>query len=95
MNKNQLAAAMADRTGSTQAQARKMLEALAAIVGETLAKGEDVQVIGFGKWARKFTPARTATSPTTHQQVDVPARYRPAFSAGSELKAAVNPAASE
>lgn len=96
MNKNQLAAAIADRTeGLNQAQARKALDALAAIVGETLAQGEEVQIPGFGKWTRSFAAARTATSPTTGQKVEVAARYRAAFRAGSELKAAVNSAASE
>lgn len=96
MNKNQLAAAIADRTdGATQAQARAFLDSLAAVVGETLAAGDSVTVPGFGTFERKFSAARTATSPLTGGKVEVPARYRATFKAGSHLKAAVNPEAGQ
>lgn len=92
MNKNQLAAAIADRVENTsQAQAREFLDALASVIGETLAQGGEVQVPGFGKWARAFSAPRTAVSPSTGAKIDVPGRYRATFKAGSELKAAVNP----
>jgi nucleoid DNA-binding protein len=77
--------------GLSQKKANEALDALAAVVGEVVSTGEKIQVPGFGSWERAFSAARTGTNPSTGGKIDIPARYRVHFKAGSELKAAVNP----
>lgn len=88
MNKNQLAAAIADRMdGATQTQTKAFLDALVDVVQDTVAAGDEKVVIpGFGTWERKFSGARTATNPATGGKIDVPARYRASFKVGSTFK---------
>lgn len=91
MNKNQLAAAIADRTdGTTQAQAKAFLDAFTAEVQEVLSDGEKVVIPGFGTFERKHSAARTAKNPVTGDPIDVAARYRASFKAGTGFKEAVN-----
>jgi DNA-binding protein HU-beta len=100
VNKNQLVAAMTDHVNrakedgapkATLTQSREFLDALLAVVQGSLAEGDKVSLPGFGSWERQFSAARTATNPATGGKIDVPARYRATFKAGSDLKAAVNP----
>lgn len=87
MNKNELAIAIADRTETTQVQAKAFLDAFTAVVQETVAAGDEKVVIpGFGTWERKFSDARTATNPATGGTIDVPAKYRASFKVGSTFK---------
>lgn len=48
MNKNELVAAIAERTELTKKDAEKALKAFTEVVTEELARGEKVQMVGFG-----------------------------------------------
>ena len=60
------------------------------VISEALAKGEKVQLIGFGTFEAKNRPARVARNPRTGESVKIAASKAPVFKAGKALKDAVN-----
>ena len=58
MNKQELIKKMAEKAGITQAVAEKALTAFTDTVTETLAKGEKVQLVGFGTFETTVRQAR-------------------------------------
>ena len=50
MNKSELIAAMADKTGETKKNAEASLNALVDVITEALVKGDKVQLVGFGSF---------------------------------------------
>ena len=48
MNKSELVAALAEKTGATKKGAEESLNALVEIITESLVKGDKVQLVGFG-----------------------------------------------
>lgn len=88
MNKGDLIKAIAD-AGLTKKDAETALNAAVAAVSDALAKGEAVQLIGFGTFSVKERAAREARNPRTGETVQVPASKVPAFKAGKALKAKV------
>ncbi len=90
MNKNELAAAVADKSGLGKGEATAAVEAVFATITETLKSGGDVRVLGFGNFVVQQRAATTGRNPMTGQAVDIPAKRVPKFSAGKALKEAVN-----
>lgn len=90
MNKNELAAAVAEKTGLGKGEATGAVDALFATITETLTSGGDVRVLGFGNFVVQQRAATTGRNPMTGQPVDIPAKRVPKFSAGKALKDAVN-----
>ena len=90
MNKGEFISAVAGKTGMTQADAGRAVDAVLATVTETLAKGEDVRFTGFGNFEVVQQGARTGRNPRTGQEIAIPASKAPKFRAGATLKAAVD-----
>ncbi len=90
MNKGELVAALAAKTELSKKDSEVALNALVDVIGETLAKGEKVQLIGFGTFESKSRPARVARNPRTGEEVKIAASKAPAFKAGKALKDKVN-----
>jgi DNA-binding protein HU-beta len=90
MNKGELVAALAAKTELSKKDSEAALTALIDVIGETIAKGEKVQLIGFGTFEAKNRPARTARNPRTGAEVKIAASKAPAFKAGKALKDKVN-----
>jgi DNA-binding protein HU-beta len=90
VNKNELIAALAEKTGFPKKNAEKTLNAFVDSVSESLTKGEKVQLIGFGTFEVKQRPARTARNPRTGEEIKIAAAKAPAFKAGKALKDQVN-----
>ena len=89
MNKTELIAAVAAKTEMSKKDTEKALAAVLETVAETLAKGEKVQLVGFGTFEAKERGARTAKNPKTQELVEVAASRVPSFKAGQALKAKV------
>lgn len=90
MNKTELIALMAHRTGETQKKCEDVLQAFTDIVTETLAQREEkVVVTGFGTFEVRDRAARAGQNPRTGEAIVVPAQKTPSFRAGKLLKAAV------
>ena len=90
MNKGELVAALAAKTELSKKDSEAALNALVDVIGETIAKGEKVQLIGFGTFESKTRPARTARNPRTGAEVKIAASKAPVFKAGKALKDKVN-----
>ena len=86
MNKTELTAALATKTGFAKKDAEKALNAFVEVITETLAKGDKVQVVGFGSFEVKTRAARTAFNPQTKQPIELAATTYPVFKAGKALK---------
>lgn len=89
MNKSEFVAAIAKRSGSTQAEAAAFLEAALDEIKSTLAGGGEVAITGFGKFSTSNRAARTGRNPQTGAAIKIAAATLPKFSAGAVLKAAV------
>ena len=59
-------------------------------MADSLARGERVELRGFGSFALNYRPARNGRNPKTGEPVKVPAKYTPHFKAGKELRERVD-----
>ena len=90
MNRKELIAALADKTGVTKANANRNVLALIEIISSTLGKGGKITLAGFGIFEVRERVARTGRNPRTGQALKIKAAKVPAFRAGATLKAAIN-----
>lgn len=90
MNKEQLIAKMAEKSGLKKTEAAKALAAFQESVTESVTAGEKIQLIGFGTFSVRERAARTARNPRTGEAIKVAASKQPTFKAGSKLRAAAN-----
>ena len=90
MNKSDLVAAMAAKTGDTKKSAEETLNAFVDVVTEALVKGDKVPLVGFGTFAVSKRAAREGRNPRTGETVKIAARKAVTFKAGTALKDAVN-----
>jgi DNA-binding protein HU-beta len=90
VNKNDLVDAVAERTGLAKSDAARAVEAVLGAVTETLQKGDQVALSGFGTFVVKARAARTGRNPRTGESIAIPASRVPAFKAGKALKDALN-----
>lgn len=90
MNKTELVAAIAEKSGLTKKDAEKAFAATIDTIVETIAAGDKIQIAGFGTFEQRQRNARTGCDPRTKQQIEIPASKAPAFKAGKAFKEAVN-----
>lgn len=88
MNRTELVQAVAERAGVSKSDADSVLNSMAEIIGETIAKDEKVSIPGFLTFERAFRAARTARNPQTGDEIKVAAKHTAKVSAGSGLKTA-------
>ena len=90
MNKSDLIAAIAAKTGSTKKDAEATLNAFVDVVTDSLVKGDKVQLVGFGSFEVRKRAARKGRNPQTKEEIKIPASKAPVFKAGKALKELVN-----
>ena len=90
MNKADLIAAMAAKTGDTKKSAEASVNALVDVITEALVKGDKVQLVGFGSFEVRKRAARKGRNPQTKEEIKIPASKAPVFKAGKALKDLVN-----
>ncbi len=90
MNKAELVAAIAAKTGVTKKAAEELVNAFVATVTEALEKGDKVQLVGFGSFEVRKRAARKGRNPQTKEEIKIPASKAPVFKAGKALKDLVN-----
>lgn len=90
MNKNDLIHTVATKTGLTKADASKAVGAVFDSVTETLQKGKEVRLVGFGTFTVAKRKASKGRNPRTGDAITIPASKQPKFKAGKGLKDAVN-----
>ena len=90
MNKAELIAAIAAKTGETKKSAEESVNAFVAVITEALQAGDKVQLVGFGSFEVKTRAARKGRNPQTKEEIKIPASKAPVFKAGKALKDLVN-----
>lgn len=91
MNKAELVAKIADKTGFTKKDSEIILKSTIESIIETLANGEKVQLTGFGTFEVKDRKARVGRNPRTNEEIQIPEYKQPTFRPGKNLKEIVNP----
>lgn len=90
MNKAELIDAVATSADLSKADATKAVDAFIQTVSDSLRRGDQVSLIGFGTFSVKHRAARTGRNPRTGETMQIAASSQPAFKAGKALKDAVN-----
>jgi len=89
MTKTDLIKKMAKNLEMTKAQAGRAVDAILNEMKDSLAKGEDVQLTGFGSFTTAQRAERTGRNPQTGQPIKIPAKTVPKFRPGKGLKEAL------
>ena len=89
MNKQELAAAIAQETGLSLKDSSAAIDAIVEAVKKSLKKGDRVQLAGFGSWETRRRKARSGVNPKTGAKIQIKARTVPKFNPGKELKEVV------
>ena len=90
MNKTELVAAMAEKTGLSKKDAERALKAFIDTVTDELKADGKVQLVGFGTFEVAQRAAREGINPLTKQPMKIAASKAPKFKAGKGLKDTLN-----
>ena len=90
MNKTELIASVAEKTGFTKKDAEKAVNAFVDSIKEEVAGQNKVQIIGFGTFDFRKRAARKGQNPQTGEAINIAASTVPVFKAGKGFKEMVN-----
>ena len=90
MNRNELAAAVAEATGTSKSDAGKTIDSVFDTITGALKSGDSVQLVGFGNFIVADRAARQGRNPRTGEAIQIAASKQPKFKAGKALKDAMN-----
>lgn len=85
MNKTELIAAIAEKSGLTKADSKKALDAFIETVSSEMKKGGKVALVGFGTYSVTQKSARKGINPRTKAVINIPAKKVVKFKAGADL----------
>lgn len=86
MNTKELAKVAADKHGMTEKQALEVMSGLLDGIAETVAKGEEMNLPGFGKFKVKDMPERGGRNPSTGEAITIAASKKLTFTPAKALK---------
>ncbi|MDA8096065.1 MAG: HU family DNA-binding protein [Desulforudis sp.] len=89
MNKAELVSSVAEKTDLTKKDVEKAVSAMLDSISDALAKGDKVQLVGFGTFETRQRAARKGRNPQTGQEIDIAATSVPVFKAGKVLRESV------
>ena len=89
MNKAELIADVATKTGLSKKDSEQAVNATFDAITAALCAGEKVQLVGFGAFDVKERGVRIGRNPKTKEEIEIPASRVPQFKAGKVLKEAV------
>ncbi len=90
MNKSDLIDAIASAADINKSDAGRALDAVVDSITDTLKRGDQVSLVGFGTFSVKHRAARDGRNPQTGETIKIKASNVPGFKAGKALKDAVN-----
>lgn len=90
MNKNDLINAVADASGLSKSDSSSAVEAVFDSITNSLSKGDEVRLVGFGTFSVARRKSSTGRNPRTGEPMTIKASNQPKFKAGKGLKDAVN-----
>ena len=86
MNIGELAKGVSGTTGTSEAQAKAAVAAVFEQIAGAAAKGEEVSIAGFGKFAVKDRPERQGRNPSTGEAMTIAASKKVSFTPAKGLK---------
>jgi DNA-binding protein HU-beta len=86
MNKGEFIDRLSDSASLTKKEARQLLDSVLNLVSESLQQGEEVKLVGFGKFAVRARRPSSRINPQTKKPIQVDAKVVPLFKPGKELK---------
>ncbi|MBV8653483.1 MAG: HU family DNA-binding protein [Alphaproteobacteria bacterium] len=90
MNKNELVDAVASAADLKKSEATKAVDAVFDSITDSLKKGDEVRLVGFGTFTVSKRNASEGRNPRTGEKIQIAASKQPKFKAGKGLKDAVN-----
>jgi DNA-binding protein HU-beta len=90
VNKNELIDAVAKSSGLSKADTAKAVDGVFEEITNSLKRGDEVRLVGFGTFSVATRAASEGRNPRTGERIDIPATKQPKFKAGKGLKDAVN-----
>lgn len=90
MYKNEFITAVSEKAGISKKDSETVINAVIGSITEALARGDKVQIAGFGVFETKLRAARRGRNPATGEEMEIPACNVPIFKASKILKDAVN-----
>jgi len=89
MTKTDLVNLVAEKAGYSKKDAEKALTTVISAISESLAKGEKIQLVGFGTFEVRERKAKEGINPKTKEKISISAKKVPVFKAGKALKDSV------
>lgn len=86
MNKADLIEKVASKTKLTKVQSEDVIDAALEIISKTVAKGDEVKLVGFGTFSMTSRRSRTGRNPKTGTKLVIPAAKVPKFKPGKDFK---------
>lgn len=90
MNKQDLIMQVANKIQITQKAADEILSTTLEGIMKAVSKGDKVTLVGFGTFVPRKRKERKGRNPQTGQEIQIPSRVVPKFSAGKQFKQTVN-----
>jgi len=86
MTKNQLIDKVSKKVGLTRKAASESVDAVFAIIRDSLAKGDKAVISGFGTFKVRSRSTRTGRNPQTGDAIKIGSHKLPGFTAGKTLR---------
>ena len=86
MNVGELVKGVAAAMSTSEANAKAAVTAVFDQIADAAAKGEDISILGFGKFSVKDRPERSGRNPATGEAITIAASKKVSFTAAKGLK---------
>lgn len=90
MNKTELVAAVAEKSGVSKKDTESVIKSFVETVKDEVKSGAKVQLVGFGTFESTTRSARTGRNPQTGKEIEIAASVAPKFKPGKEFKDMLN-----
>lgn len=89
MTQQKLIETLSEKTGYSQKETRKFIDAMVGVITDSVRKGEKVAITGFGTFDLGKRASRRGRNPQTGEIIHIPEMKMPRFRAGKSLKESV------
>lgn len=89
MNKTELIASMAEKTGLSKNDLNQAVKAFCDTITEALKANDSVNLVGFGSFIIAERKERKGRNPSTGEEITIPASKTVKFKTGKALKAEI------
>lgn len=87
MNRTELIAAVAERTGSTKANAAKVVDAVFGVMADCLTEErQEVAIADFGRFSIRQQPERQGINPQTGEKITIEAKEKVIFKPSTSME---------